>query len=796
MLDCFTRRFLRFSVLLPLLAALLLRTGTASASTMIVGGNVGNQTWTPAGSPYIVSGDSTVQVGATLTIQPGVTVELVLGDVQTTGHDQDRVELTIKGTLNAVGTAASPITFKAQGSPVYYGWSGIYVESTATATISHVTMQDGNSCVVSSAPGTQLSLTNSTFQDCNSGVKINAGTPTLDNLTLAGGLDYGIIFAGTGGGTVSNTVITGASGIGIDVESGTTSSTVAVINTVVKSGTNNGIIASAPSSGTLTMSVVNSTIHANTVNGTGIGAVAYTAGSQLTMTIKNSIISQCTYGIYRNTANGGTVNLAITYSDVWGNNTNYTGTAAGVGCISQNPNYVNPPSNLALQSSSVCIDTGTSMGAPPKDILGVARPINGDGLNAAEFDMGAYEFLPAPVCGDGMMGAGEICDSGAQNGTYGHCKADCSGPGPSCGDGITNGPEACDDGNQINTDACKNDCTAAKCGDGVVSTGEECDDGNQINTDACLSTCVIAKCGDGAVQAGVEACDDGNLNNGDACTNLCVKASCGDGIVQVGVEACDDGNASNTDGCLANCMLASCGDGFVRAGVEACDDGNSIDNDGCKNDCKTPSCGDGVVQAGEACDDGNAVNTDGCLNTCVLAICGDGFVHAGIEECDDGNTVTGDGCTAQCMTESASSATGAGGGMMSSSASSASGAGGATSSSTAGAGGGASSSSASGAGGEMMSSTAGVGGGVSSSSASGAGGEMMSSASGTGGAATSSVTGAGGGGSGGTDTSGGCGCRTAVGEEGSSPSWLLVAAAIVVLRRRRSSGVGQLVKSA
>ena len=114
MLDRFTRLFLRFSLLLMLLAALLLRTGTASAATMISGGNLGNQSWTVAGSPYIVTGDSTIQVGATLTIQPGVTVELVTGDVQASGLSTTRVELTIQGTLNAVGTAASPITFKNQ----------------------------------------------------------------------------------------------------------------------------------------------------------------------------------------------------------------------------------------------------------------------------------------------------------------------------------------------------------------------------------------------------------------------------------------------------------------------------------------------------------------------------------------------------------------------------------------------------------------------------------------------------------------------------------------------------------
>jgi MYXO-CTERM domain-containing protein len=139
----------------------------------------------------------------------------------------------------------------------------------------------------------------------------------------------------------------------------------------------------------------------------------------------------------------------------------------------------------------VCVDSGTSVGAPATDILGVARPINGDGLNAAEFDMGAYEYAPSGFCGDGVIGAGEICDSGAQNGTYGNCKADCSGAGPKCGDGITNGHEACDDGNASDLDDCLSTCKIASCGDGFVHVGvEECDDANGVAGDGCTPQCM------------------------------------------------------------------------------------------------------------------------------------------------------------------------------------------------------------------------------------------------------------------------------------------------------------------
>lgn len=91
---------------LSFLAVLLASPALARASTTIAGGNLGDQTWTPAGSPYILQGDAVLAAGNTLTIQPGTEIQFASTDAQITGLDPTRVELTIKGTLNAVGTAA------------------------------------------------------------------------------------------------------------------------------------------------------------------------------------------------------------------------------------------------------------------------------------------------------------------------------------------------------------------------------------------------------------------------------------------------------------------------------------------------------------------------------------------------------------------------------------------------------------------------------------------------------------------------------------------------------------------
>jgi len=62
-----------------------------------------------------------------------------------------------------------------------------------------------------------------------------------------------------------------------------------------------------------------------------------------------------------------------------------------------------------------------------------------------------------PICGDGVVTAGEECDDGVNDGGYEEC-----GPGCTLG---------------------------SRCGDGIVQQGEDCDDGNRSDGDSCGSSC-------------------------------------------------------------------------------------------------------------------------------------------------------------------------------------------------------------------------------------------------------------------------------------------------------------------
>ncbi len=282
-----------------------------------------------------------------------------------------------------------------------------------------------------------------------------------------------------------------------------------------------------------------------------------------------------------------------------------------------------------------------------------------------------------PICGDGTVQRGEVCDDGEDNvtaaeATWGAC-VECRSR-EFCGDGVVNGAEACDNGLNISSyadsvDACGPECVDPPyCGDGMVHPGLEwCDEGDAGNTgeyDGCTADCELGPyCGDGTVdeEAG-ETCDDGIRNGsyGRPCALDCQPGPyCGDGE-RNGPEQCDLGADANTGEygtCNENCTLAPrCGDGERQVDEgEECDDGQ---NDGGYGECAPgcvlgPRCGDGVVQAGnEQCDDGeNAGGYGECAQGCVLGPrCGDRVVQqdAG-EECDSGPTGS-TRCSKTCKT--------------------------------------------------------------------------------------------------------------------------------------------------
>lgn len=99
-----------------------------------------------------------------------------------------------------------------------------------------------------------------------------------------------------------------------------------------------------------------------------------------------------------------------------------------------------------------------------------------------------------PICGDGLISDGEVCDDGAWNGMPGNCDAMCTGTAPDqCGDWMTTGGEVCDSGPYNGQPYnCNADCTGMTtwCGDGAIDGAETCDDGWQNGQEGyCNDTC-------------------------------------------------------------------------------------------------------------------------------------------------------------------------------------------------------------------------------------------------------------------------------------------------------------------
>jgi parallel beta helix pectate lyase-like protein len=364
---------------LALMATILAAAPPAAEATNIPGGNLVTQTWTPAGSPYVVMGDATVQAGRTLTIQAGTTVTFASTDGVSGGLDTTKVELTIQGTLNVNGNGGSPVIFRAQTGTTSGIWYGIVLGAGATASFSDFEVRNAIVGLETAASGA-VQVLRGNFTVSGTGIKTSAGALRVrDSLLSANGQAIHSL----GGSPLFEAVTVFNNSDGIRIAG---SSAATILNSVVRGSAGSGIFL-FPTSAT-TNYVTHSTIHANVDY--GILTSSAVAGAQYV--IRNCIVTNSQNGVHKFPGDPGT--MSLTYSDVWNNNSNYSGFVPGAGTISVNPLYVGAPTDLHLFAGSSAVDAAQELGVT-SDRDGTPRPLDGDEFGGAQPDMGAYEVVPA-----------------------------------------------------------------------------------------------------------------------------------------------------------------------------------------------------------------------------------------------------------------------------------------------------------------------------------------------------------------------------------------------------------------
>ncbi len=168
------------------MAVVLCACGAAWGDTVISGNITADETWTVAGSPYIVTNLALVKFGHSLTIEPGVTVRFNAGRSLSTDPSGS------PNSIVALGTADHPITFTSNlPGPTAGSWLKVSVDdSLSSSAFAHCVFEYasyGLYLIETDAP-----IEHCAFRDCQTGILLDDSAPPITSCDITDCTSEGI----------------------------------------------------------------------------------------------------------------------------------------------------------------------------------------------------------------------------------------------------------------------------------------------------------------------------------------------------------------------------------------------------------------------------------------------------------------------------------------------------------------------------------------------------------------------------------------------------------------------------